>query len=185
MLTRYSFLRQPHTRQQLVKPLFDHGLAIAASDSNDWYVEFIAMTFCQPLQGSQRTDYLQKISLCITFLYMQRNSLDYKIADSTSIQVVDVFMSVVPLGLHGKKQCFFREAQRTAIGEQPSNHRIRIAIASSANERCNFFYRISHVSFLIWCEITIFSPINKIFWPFVSATHTKTRMHRFFTNPLV
>ena len=58
----YNLLRG---QQQLIEPLLHHGLTIRTRDTHDGYIELVAMTLSQSLQGSQRRWHYQEIGILI------------------------------------------------------------------------------------------------------------------------
>ena len=101
-------------RQQLVKPLLDHGLPIASGYTHHRNAESLAMTFGQALQGFQRTDHLQEVGIG-TRCHVFRQTTDHKRAYPPTIKFGNITVPVVATAFQRKKQSIFRETQRTAI----------------------------------------------------------------------
>lgn len=100
------------------------------------------MTLCESLQRLQGRGNDEEIG--VGELRGKHVVFHHEVSDSPPIQVINILMSVVPLGAKGKKQSLFRETQGTAVCQQPSNLGIGMSDATGSNERCNLFYCVNH-----------------------------------------
>ena len=66
------------------------------------------MTFSQPLQGGQRRGHFQVVGIRLRVL---RHLLHHERTDTSAVEVVDVSVAVVALGMQGKEQRFLGETQ--------------------------------------------------------------------------
>ena len=71
-------------------------------------------------------------------------TLHHEVADTTTIKVFNIAVTVITGRLQGKKQGFLRETKGTAICQQPSYLSIGSTDSAGANERRYFFYGIIH-----------------------------------------
>ena len=69
------------------------------------------MALCQTLKSCQRADDFQEIGIGEKVSVVFGHHLDNKTADTTAIEVVDIPMTVVTLGMQRKEQGFLRKAK--------------------------------------------------------------------------
>ena len=143
--------------QQLVQPFFHHCLPVAARNAYDRNAELAAMLFGQPLEGFQRGRHHQivqrdiPLSTALPFMLHSQFFLaevflaHHKIAHSACNEFRNVVGSRIAFGRQGKKQGFFREAQRAAVCKQPVYRGRCRSHASGTNQFCYLFNRIRHV----------------------------------------
>ena len=150
---RYSYLGVPRTgrtrdikvgRQQLVEPLLDNRLSVAARDADHRNIEFLAVALGQPLQGLQGRGHFQVVGVRFGIL---GHLADYKTTYTASVEFGDIAVTVVLLCPDGKEERGFREHQRTAVGQQPVDVRFSASYSMCTNKGSNGFYGISHIDY--------------------------------------
>ena len=63
----------------------------------------------------------------------------HKVADTAAVEVIDVSVTVAGARTEGKEERGFRKCQRTAVGKEPFDLRIEMAITMGADKRCHLF----------------------------------------------
>ncbi len=106
------------------------------------------MALSQPLQCGLCVNDLQKITLGIMLLKQIGDHLNDEVAHSTPIEVVDVAMAVIALGMQRKEQGFFGEAERAAVGKEPTDVGLVAAEATRSDEGGYFFDGVCHNAYL-------------------------------------
>ena len=134
-----------HRRHQyLVEPLLDPRFTVRTRDAHHRDVEFITMTLSQSLQGCQRRGYLEEICIWEKRLIVSRFMFYHKRADTTTIEFIDIFMSIITFGAQGEKQGLLGETQRTAVCQQPTYSCLFFSITACSYQSRHLFYCINH-----------------------------------------
>ena len=117
--------------EQLMEPLLDDGLAVAAGDAHHGDVELLAMALGQLLQRFEGVRDQQvvgigphrglPVSAGINLRKVGDETLfgKNKIPYTTPIEFGHVLGAIVAACGHRKEERLFRKAQRTAVGKQP------------------------------------------------------------------
>ena len=121
----------PVGAEQLVEPLLDDSLTVAAGDAHHGDVELLAMTLGQLLERLERTRHQQVVgigphhglpmSAGINLRKVGDETLfgKNKIPYTTPIEFGHVLGAIVAACGQRKEERLFRKAQRTAVGKQP------------------------------------------------------------------
>ena len=125
-------------REQLVKPLLDHRLAVRPGDAHDGDGELVAVAFGQALERFERVHHLQEVCPGI-FRNVFRHAAHHKVAHAAAVKLRYVAVAVVALGAQGEEKGLLRETERAAVGKQPPYAGIGLADAPRPNERGDFF----------------------------------------------
>ena len=133
-------------RQHLVEPFLDGGLAVAACNTYDGYVVFLALALGKSLQCNQAVLDLQEGTLACTGGYFW-NVFDYKGPDAAAVQILYVSVAVAARGADGEEQCAFGETQTAAVGQQPVDVDVCLADLTGSDKGC--YCRYSHNLFQI------------------------------------
>ena len=129
--------------QQLINPLFHDCLAITSRNTYHRHLILLTVLGCQTLQSLQRISYLQEVSIRIVRKIFRHIGY-HKVPHSSGIKLRYIFVSVITFCLQSKKQCLFREAQRTTVGKNPVNRCRAIPCPFSSDDGGYFFNRVWH-----------------------------------------
>ena len=150
-------------RCQLINPFLYSCLAVASGDANDGHLVLFAMPFGQPLEGFQRRHHFQEVctgiacgQLCLRLHTVHGSDgmlqafagigtggpghgTHHKVAYTAAVEVIDVAVSVARSGTDGKEERGLGEGQGTAVGKEPFDFHIEVAITMGADKRCHLF----------------------------------------------
>ena len=86
----------------------------------------------------------QEIGLRETGIIMLGHLLDHEMTHPTTVEVIDISMTVVTLGLQRKEECFFRETKTATVCQQPANIALVCSVATGSDECRHLLNRIFH-----------------------------------------
>ena len=100
--------RLGQSRQNLIQPLFSHGLTIRTGDAYYRHAELLTMALGQSLQGTARIGDEQEVGIAIG-CQVGRERLDHEVMNAAAVEVGDELVPVVASCVECEKQCFLRE----------------------------------------------------------------------------
>ena len=98
------------------------------------------MALGQSLEGGKGMGHTQEVGLRIDGVVMLWHLFHHKMTDTTTIEVVDVAMTVVALGLQREEKGLLRETETAAVCEQPTDIALAMTITTGTYQGCNFLY---------------------------------------------
>src|SRR5690606_15594950 len=154
----------PFRREQLKKPIFHDGLAIAPGYRQNWIIKLRPMGRGKTLQSTQGIFYNQEIGIHILIFRGMQHICDDKVSHALGICMCDIIMAI-PGPTDCKEKCILDGMQLPAVISKCPNADIRIPdkLSTCTNNSNHFRDGIQFLCLHTECEFQHFLESSRIF----------------------